>query len=51
VPNSYLPIMLDTDTDALLIVITRLPERPLDADRRPETERAYELIVTTEPTP
>jgi len=52
VPNSYVPVVLDADTAALLIAITRLPERPLDADRLPETERAYELIITaaaTEP--
>lgn len=46
VPSSYLPIVLGPEVSDLLLVVTQLPERTPDADRRADTSHGYELIVS-----
>ena len=45
VPNAYLPVTLDPETDAVLWVVTQLPASLLDADLSSESEHGYDLII------
>lgn len=45
VPNAYVPLTLDPETDAVLWVVTQLPPQLPDADQRVESEHGYDLIV------
>jgi hypothetical protein len=45
VPNAYVPVTLDPETDAVLWVVTQLPVRSPDADVRSESEHGYDLII------
>ncbi|MET0386379.1 MAG: hypothetical protein ABW321_10495 [Polyangiales bacterium] len=45
VPNSFLPVAIDTETAEVIVVITQLPKHTPDADRREDGVHGYELIV------
>ena len=45
VPNAYLPVTLDPETESVLLVIMNLEEATPDADRPGPVPHAYELMV------
>ncbi|HET8938046.1 MAG TPA: hypothetical protein VFN67_31600 [Polyangiales bacterium] len=45
VPSAYLPIMLDTETAEVVLVVTQLPVQNPDADLHVDSSHGYELIV------
>jgi hypothetical protein len=45
VPQAYVPVTLEPETDAVLWVVTQLPGKLPDADLRSESEHGYDLIV------
>ncbi|MEY4514021.1 MAG: hypothetical protein RLZZ450_6143 [Pseudomonadota bacterium] len=45
-PNSYLPLAVDTETSEVVIIIMQLPQHTPDADNKVGTGHGYELIVS-----